>query len=58
MTGSRCEECCYYGYDEEYQEYYCDIRMDEDEAYRLKSRNYRECPYFRRGDGYDLSRRQ
>ena len=28
---SNCETCMYFGYDEEYEEYYCEVNLDEDE---------------------------
>lgn len=27
-----CEQCAYYRYDEEFEEYYCSVTLDEDEA--------------------------
>ena len=30
---SNCEMCEYYLYDEEYDYYYCDMELDEDEMY-------------------------
>ena len=32
---NECETCWYYDYDEEYQEYYCMMDLDEDEYYRI-----------------------
>ena len=58
MADNRCEECCFFAYDEEYDEYYCDVGMDEDEVARLQTNHYRGCPYFRSGDAYELSRKQ
>ena len=26
-----CSTCAYFSYDEEYEEYYCDCQMDEDD---------------------------
>ena len=31
MESSQCETCWYYDYDEEYDEYYCMMDLDEDE---------------------------
>lgn len=53
-----CEMCAYYIYDEEYEEYVCDINMDEDDLYRLISSHYRECPYFQSGDEYEVVKHQ
>ena len=28
---TQCEACCFYNYDEDYDEYICDVDLDEDE---------------------------
>ncbi len=53
-----CEYCLNYSYDEEYEEYMCNVNMDEDEYQRLLSNHYKECPYFRFGDEYSIVRKQ
>ena len=59
MAGSAgCEYCCYFMYDEDMEEYVCDVDMDEDELIRLSGRNFKECPYFRDGDEYKTVRHQ
>ena len=40
-----CGTCTYYIYDDEYEEYVCDISMDEDEYIRLISDKHYECRY-------------
>ena len=55
---NECETCWYYDYDEEYDEYYCKMDLDEDEVYRLYTRPKERCPYYRQGDDYTLARRQ
>ena len=35
MDCSECETCWHYDYDEEYDEYYCMMDLDEDEVYRF-----------------------
>ena len=47
-----------YTYDEECDEYYCDVNLDEDEYYRFVSSDYKECPYYRSGDEYKVVRHQ
>ena len=47
MKGTSCEYCANYTYDEECDEYYCDVNLDEDEYYRFVSSDYKECPYDR-----------
>ena len=32
---TRCEECAYFVYDDEYEEYMCEINLDEDEVARF-----------------------
>jgi hypothetical protein len=32
MSLMECESCAYYLYDDEYEEQYCDIDMDEDDS--------------------------
>lgn len=58
MDGSLCETCWNYDYDEEYDEYYCIMDLDEDEAYRIFSQPCARCPYYRQGDDYSLARKQ
>ena len=53
-----CEYCAYFTYDEEDNEYYCDVYMDEDDAVRLAMSHYKNCPYFRSGDEYAVVRKQ
>ena len=35
MVSTECDTCWYYDYDEEYDEYYCMMDLDEDEYYRV-----------------------
>ena len=58
MKGTSCEFCANYTYDDECDEYYCDINLDEDEYYRFVSSDYKECPYYRSGDEYKVVRHQ
>lgn len=53
-----CDFCANYIYDEENDEYYCDVELDEDEYLRFIKSNYRECPYYRNGDEYKIVRHQ
>ena len=53
-----CETCTYYSYDEEFEQYVCDVNMDEVEYCRfLSNKNYR-CPYWRDGNEYAVVRHQ
>ena len=58
MAESLCDTCWYYDYDEEYDEYYCMMDLDEDEVYRFFATPHRRCPFYRQGDDYTLARRQ
>ena len=55
---SECDTCWYYDYDEEYDEYFCMMDLDEDEVYRFFVTPKSRCPYYRQGDDYTLARRQ
>ena len=58
MVCNECETCWNYDYDEEYEEYYCIMDLDEDEVYRIATSKNNHCPYYRQGDEYSLARRQ
>lgn len=53
-----CDMCANYCYDEEYDEYYCDISLDEDEYLRFLSSSNENCPYFKNGDEYEVVKHQ
>lgn len=55
---SSCDFCANYVYDDEDEDYYCDVNLDEDEMYRFLSSHYKECPYYRPGDEYLVVRHQ
>lgn len=50
---TQCETCCFYNYDE----YICDVDLDEDEMVQFLS-GRGDCPYWRPGDEYRTARRQ
>lgn len=54
----RCEDCQFYVYDEDIEEYFCDVNMDEDDFARMMQRGFKECPYWRNGDEYAVVRHQ
>ena len=58
MAESLCDTCWHYDYDEEYDEYYCMMDLDEDEVYRYLVSGQSRCPFYRQGDDYSLARRQ
>ncbi len=53
-----CESCMYYDYDEEYDEYCCQIDMDQDEMEKVQSAYPYQCPYYRFYNEYISVRRQ
>lgn len=57
MTG-QCETCVYYSYDEGYDDYLCQMDLDEDEMVRFLSCKWNACPYWRPGDEYITARKQ
>ncbi len=57
-AGVSCDTCAYLMYDEDYEDYVCDINMDEDDYSRLVQSHYKECPYYRDGDDYKVVRHQ
>ena len=54
----RCDECAYFEYDEDDDEYYCSVNMDEDDFARFVQGGYRECPYYVNGDEYAVVKHQ
>ena len=58
MANNSCDYCAYYAYDEEYDCYFCDMNLDEDEMARFMTKTLSECPYFRDGDEYKTVRKQ
>ena len=53
-----CDYCNNMVYDEEMEEYVCDVDMDEDDYARLLTSEYRECPYYQSNDEYKVVRHQ
>lgn len=56
--GGKCESCVYYSYDEEYDDYICEMDLDEDEMVCFLSARSDSCPYWRPGDEYITARKQ
>lgn len=54
--GVDCNSCSFYVYDEEYDEYDCQVNMDEDDYVRFMSE--RTCPYYQLDDEYKVVRHQ
>ena len=58
MKMASCDTCAYFAYDDDYEDYVCDINMDEDDYRRLVESHYKECPFYRDGDDYKVVRHQ
>ena len=55
---SSCEYCRNYVYDDEYDSYFCQVNLDEDEMARFLSNTNQGCPYYQSGDEYRIVRHQ
>ncbi|MBR5967679.1 MAG: hypothetical protein IK001_03670 [Lachnospiraceae bacterium] len=54
-----CDDCMYYEYDEEYEEYYCaQANFDEDDCARMAEDPHYTCPFYRRGNEYTIVKKQ
>ncbi len=58
MISGNCETCEFYDYDEEWDEYVCNISLDEDEMVDFLGRNTNHCPYYRYYDEYKSVHKQ
>ena len=54
----QCENCMYYDYDEDNEEYYCMVDLDQDDYERFLRQAQNHCPMFRFCDDYTLARKQ
>lgn len=57
-ASTRCEDCLYWDWDEEYEEYSCNLAFDEDEMVRVLHLREQRCPYFRFYDEYKSVQKQ
>ncbi len=55
-----CDTCANYVYDDEMEEWVCDVNMDEDDLARFLQAEHasKTCPYYINGDEYRVVRRQ
>lgn len=58
MSDVNCESCANFIYDEEFEEYYCQMNLDEDEYGRLIQDSHYRCPYYQFADEYAVVRHQ
>ena len=54
----QCETCSFYEYDDEFDEFYCRVDLDQDEAERFLRGTERSCPYFSFNEEYRLAGKQ
>lgn len=58
----QCDTCAFFVYDEELEEYVCDVDMDEDDMagnmQGLLGAPKKSCPFYRDGDEYKVVRHQ
>ncbi|MCR5665571.1 MAG: DUF6472 family protein [Eubacterium sp.] len=57
-NGYPCESCNNFIYDEDDEEYYCDVSMDEDDLAHFYASKYKECPYYQSDNEYLTVRKQ
>ena len=55
---SVCEHCAHYVFDDEYECYFCDVNLDEDEMARFMSQSMDDCHYFQLYDEYKIVEKQ
>ncbi|MBQ6293160.1 MAG: hypothetical protein IJK77_04745 [Lachnospiraceae bacterium] len=53
-----CESCLYFEYDEEYDEYFCVMDLDEDDYANFLTGRTESCPFYRFGDEYLIVHKQ
>ena len=53
-----CNTCAFYDYDEEYEEYYCRVNMDQDDMAHLGISPRAVCPFYRLYDEDKSVRKQ
>ena len=58
MSGNQCDMCNNLVYDEDEEDYICEVDMDEDDMARLYSGHSPACPYFQSNDEYEVVKHQ
>lgn len=53
-----CDYCSNLEYDEETEEYVCDVEMDEDDYARFLTTHHKTCPYYQNDNEYKIVRHQ
>ncbi len=57
-SGSNCESCIFYVYEEEYGYYVCEADLDEDEMVHFLRGTNQTCSRYRLNDDYRIVRKQ
>ena len=57
-VSSRCDDCLYYEYDEEWDDYSCIMDLDEDEMRLYLMGRFSSCPYYKPGNEYSIVKKQ
>lgn len=55
---TNCESCLNYEYDEDYNQYVCEVNLDEDEMGQFLMDTFNNCPHFQFNDEYKIVRKQ
>lgn len=58
QSGTNCESCIFYVYDEEYGYYVCEADLDEDEMVHFLRGSSHSCSRYRLNDDYRIVRKQ
>ncbi len=58
MTVALCDNCAHFAFDDEYETYYCDVNLDEDDMARFMTGNTDNCHYFQLYDEYKIVEKQ
>lgn len=53
-----CDSCSNYVYDEDYEDYFCMVNMDEDDTAAFYSKHHNECPYYSYDNEYEIVKHQ
>lgn len=57
-SSGSCDTCSFYVYDEDYEDYMCQVNMDEDDVVRLMTDQKYTCPYYQYDNEYLIVRKQ
>ena len=55
---NNCENCANYVYDDQTDEYYCEVNLDEDEYLKFLTNKNANCPYYKYYDEYKSVQKQ